>query len=373
MKLLYLMTEPLGLGGVQSDMLALSGGLIPKGHQVHVATETGCLQTELQATGAHLIPVAFHFNGWRSFWRAVKTLQKIIKEYQIDMLAPQSVRTTLISYFALRWGFDYKVAKTGKALPIITTIHNIHNPRHFSYVGLLLNLCSDYVIFESHYERNRLLNSGLSAKKSEVIHSGIDTDQFSPKPAKKLLYHRYQLDPNQHKIFGIVARLSEEKGHDYLLYAFEQLYAHDRDVRLLIIGDGPLLNRLRSLRQSLGLARVVHFCGSQRNIADYLALLHVFVLSSTRESFPLAAREAMAAGKAVIAPNIGGCPEVVSDGETGLLFAAANAADLCQKMTQILHDKRYLTYGVAARKKVETLFSRQQWIERDEAVYLRYF
>lgn len=94
------------------------------------------------------------------------------------------------------------------------------------------------------------------------------------------------------------------------------------------------------------------------------------MLSSTRESFPLAAREAMAAGRAVIAPHIGGCPEVVDEGVTGLLFEAGNVYALANAMLTISLDRRYETMGRAARARVEKLFSRKQWVEGDEAVYL---
>ncbi|OZB45120.1 MAG: hypothetical protein B7X42_08920 [Thiomonas sp. 14-66-4] len=101
-------------------------------------------------------------------------------------------------------------------------------------------------------------------------------------------------------------------------------------------------------------------------------MFDVFVLSSTRESFPLSAREAMAAGRAVIAPRIGGCPEVVDDNVTGLLFEAANVDDLAAKMTA-LSDRRISTsMGQAGRQRSERLFSRESWVNGDEKIYLEW-
>ena len=180
----------------------------------------------------------------------------------------------------------------------MTTIHNILNPVHFKYAGHILQRCADHVIFESHYERNRLLQSGLSESRCEVVHSGIDTDIFAPQPVSQPLLEKLQLDKSKHVIFGIVARLSEEKGHQYLLPAFRQLLQREPNVRLVIVGDGPLESPIRQQRAELGLEDTVIMTGAQRNIPDYLSIFDVFVLSSTRESFPLAAREAMAAGQA---------------------------------------------------------------------------
>ena len=371
MNILYLMTEPFGYGGVQSDMLALGEDLTTRGHKVTVATSEGVLLPELLAKGVSFLDINFHFSSPWGLVKSARALRAAIREHDIDMLAPQSVRTTMVSYIALRvMPFNYRCKSTGRRCPIVTTIHNIHNPFHFKYAGYILNRCSDHVIFESHYERNRLLKSGLAENKCEVVHSGIDTDVFTPIDVDQALLSQLNLDKSIHKIFGIVARLSEEKGHNYLLQAFKQLLQSEPEARLIIVGDGPLEADLKQQQQALGLEQTVIFTGAQRNIPDYLSIFDVFVLSSTRESFPLAAREAMAAGKAVIAPRIGGCGEVVEDGETGYLFESANADDLTSKMIAILGNEQYHAFGRNARQRVIDLFSRKQWIEGDERVYL---
>ena len=373
MKLMYLMTEPMGIGGVQSDMLALSKDLTPRGHDVYVATQEGELLDELTGNGAKFVDINFHFKGPIGFLRGALALQKAIKKHEIEVLAPQSVRTSMISYFALRvLPFFYKVAKTQKRIKIITTIHNIHNPAHFKYGGKILRTCADYVIFESHYERNRLLASGLQENCSSVIHSGIDTDKFKPLAPDPELLNKYGLDRDKHIIYGIVARLSEEKGHQYLLEAFKKVQQQHESARLLIIGSGPLEQEIKAKCTELELDDVVIFTGVQRNIAEHLSILDVFTLSSTRESFPLAAREAMAAGKAVIAPRIGGCPEVVDEGKTGYLFEAGNSDDLADKMLAISEKKIAEQFGLASRQRVIDLFSRIQWMDGDEAIYLQY-
>ncbi|HXW64699.1 MAG TPA: glycosyltransferase, partial [Burkholderiaceae bacterium] len=183
---------------------------------------------------------------------------------------------------------------------------------------------------------------------------------------------RYGVDPQRNVVFGIVARLSEEKGHCYLVEAFAQLHRDLPQARLLIVGDGPLLEAVRGQVQAAGLADAVIFTGLQRNVPEFLALMDVFVLSSTRESFPLAAREAMAAGKPVIAPRIGGCPEVVDENVTGYLFEAANVEELATCMRRIVAGERHREFGHAARDRVERLFSRNSWVAGDEQVYLQW-
>jgi glycosyltransferase involved in cell wall biosynthesis len=369
-RILYLMTEPFGVGGVQSDILTLSRELTARGHEVHVATTPGILLDELKSRGAIFHDADFHFREPRGLWRAVRTLKRLVRDTQVELLAPQSVRTTITCWSAMRLLRDgYRVPATGKRPAIVTTIHNIHNPMHFRYGGHILNRCSDYVIFESHYERDRLLKSGLRAARSEVVHSGIDTDRFKPVPLKPELGEKYGLRKGEHVIYGIVARLSEEKGHVYLVRAFQKVHAANPRARLVVVGDGPLLGDVQAQVKAAGLDGAVVFTGMQRNVPDYLALFDVFVLSSTRESFPLAAREAMAAGKAVIAPRIGGCPEVVDEGVTGLLFEAANVDELAACMTRITEGRAYEGWGENARARVERLFSQRQWVDGDERIY----
>ncbi|MGE5097699.1 MAG: glycosyltransferase [Betaproteobacteria bacterium] len=372
MKILYLMTEPFGIGGVQSDILTLSEDLTAKGHEVHVATTQGVLLAELQSKGAQHVDIDFRYGGPAGLWRSARLLRRAVRERGIDLVAPQSVRSSIAACWALRAVPFGPRTPAGKRPPIVTTIHNIHNPMHFRYAGRILRTCADFVIFESNYERDRCMASGLPAARSEVIHSGIDTRRFVPRPRDPALAARYGLDPARHTVFGIVARLSEEKGHCYLVEAFAHVRERLPESRLLVVGDGPLLEAVKAQVRAAALDDAVVFTGMQRNVPDHLALLDVFVLSSTRESFPLAAREAMAAGKAVIAPRIGGCPEVVEDGVTGRLFEARDVTQLAACMLDLAEKRTHEAFGRAARDRVERLFSRRSWVEGDERVYLEW-
>lgn len=367
MRILYLMTEPFGIGGVQSDLLALSQDLTARGHEVYVATTPGVLLDELRSRGARFVNIDFHFREPIGLMRSAAALRRVVREHQIEIVAPQSVRSSIAAWLSLRvWPGALR------RIPIITTIHNIHTPFHFRYAGKILRRTSDFVIFESHYESNRVQASGLPAERCCVVHSGIDTDRFAPQPRNTELLNRLGLDPERHFIFGNVARLSEEKGHNFLLEAFARVLQQREDARLIIVGDGPLRDALHAQAEALGIMPAVIFAGQQRNIPDWLSIFDVFVLTSTRESFPLAAREAMAAGRAVIAPRIGGCPEVVDDGRTGLLFPAANVDELTRCMLEIASERRHERFGAAGRQRVIERFSRRSWVDGDEAIYLRW-
>lgn len=373
MRLLYLMTEPFGVGGVQSDLLQLTEDLSARGHQVYVATTDGVLLQELIDRGAHFVDIDFHFRDPIRLFAAMRRLRKVVRRERIDLIAPQSVRSALAAWAALRLipgGFR---GTDGKRLPIVTTIHNIHNPRNFRLASNILQRCSDYVIFESHYERDRQLQHALSPDKSGVIHSGIDIERLTAPTATEQFAACYGIEPGRHFVFGIVARLSEEKGHHYLVDAFARVAQQRPELRLLIVGDGPLRGAINAQVDALKIKSQIIFTGLQRDIPSHLALFDVFTLASTRESFPLAAREAMAAGRAVIAPRIGGCPEVVEEGVTGLLFEAANVDDLAAKMQALAADRETCRrFGEAGHQRAQRRFSRQSWVDGDEKVYLQW-
>ena len=373
MKILYLMTEPFGVGGVQSDLLMLSEDLTARGHDVHVATTDGVLLPELLSRGARFAPIDFAFRSPLGMHDAARRLRRLVRASDIELVAPQSVRSSMVAYLALRAvPYRYRVASTGRRVPIVATVHNIHDPRNFRRAGKLLRRCADYVIFESHYERNRLLAYGLPEDRSTVIHSGIDIDRLARPSAADVLAAKYGIERGRHLVYGIVARLSEEKGHNYLVDAFALVARQRPEARLMVVGDGPLEAQVRAQVSALGLDDRVIFTGMQRDIASHLALLDVFVLSSTRESFPLSAREAMAASRAVIAPRIGGCPEVVDEGVSGLLFTARDVDDLSDKMLRLSEREIARAMGRAGRERAERLFSRRAWIDGDERMYLRW-
>ena len=165
MRLLYLMTEPFGVGGVQSDILTLTEDLSKRGHTVYVATTPGVLLDELKGKGARHVNVDFNYRGPAGLARAVAALQRVVREEAIELVAPQSMRSTIATWTALRLlSSGSWVAASGRRVPVVTTIHNIHNPANFRYAGHILQRCCDYVIFESHYERNRVLASGLDER-----------------------------------------------------------------------------------------------------------------------------------------------------------------------------------------------------------------
>lgn len=206
-------------------------------------------------------------------------------------------------------------------------------------------------------------------RKIHCIYNGIDTDRFSPRPPSAELAESLGL-PNGALVVGTVARLHPRKGHHTLIRAAATIHGTHPDVRFLIVGDGPARADLEGLAQELGVAGVVVFAGESGNVPELLALMRVSVLASLTESLPNAILEAMACALPVVATNVGGVPELVTDGETGYLVPTENPDALADRILKIL-DNPGLASGMGnlARNRAVEKFSCDKLIENVEALY----
>lgn len=361
-RILYVLTEPFGVGGVQSDILSLAPYFVSHGHEVFVACPSGIQDEKLVATGAVHLPLSVHFRSPRQLKESISRLRTLIEKVQPNVLAPQSLRSSLAIYFAAR------------DLPLyrITTIHNIHTTFNYVFAGKLLDICSDFVIFESTHEFRMLSRLGLSREKTTIIPSGVDTDQFFRTSRQTRLIEAEWGIPEGAFLFGCVARLSPEKAHSDLFHAFNAVLKTLPDAHLLLVGDGPLEDSLRELARFLGISRNVHFLGHRSNVRDFLNLMDVFVLASHRESLPRAAREAMACGKPIVATSVGATREVVQPNVNGFLVPPKNPASLSEAMLKIaLNATLREEMGQAGERLVRQRFSNQVWSEKNEELYVR--
>lgn len=210
---------------------------------------------------------------------------------------------------------------------------------------------------------------GIPSDQVVVIPNGIDIDRcrsaLSPDQARAKL----GLPPDQ-PVVGTVGTLRPVKGTDVLLRAFARLQESGPEAHLLVVGDGPEWDTLQALADELGIRDAITFTGNRSDIADLLAAMDLFVLSSHWEGLPIAALEAMAAGLPVVATAVGGTPGVVLDGKTGLLVPPSDPPALAGALQQLLSDPQQArTMGQAGRRRVEEQYTQQRMVERMEALY----
>jgi len=173
--------------------------------------------------------------------------------------------------------------------------------------------------------------------------------------------------------------MAVQKGYKYLIKAIPQVIKEFPQMKLLIIGGGGVPSEtteeeIKRLVKILGLTNYVHFLGWRKDIGEILSICDLFVLPSLWEGFGLSNVEAMAAGIPVVATNVDAIPEVVSDGETGILVPPKNSGALANAILSLLKDpEKMRKMGQAGKKRAFTFFSAERMVKDYEKLYLSIF
>ena len=211
---------------------------------------------------------------------------------------------------------------------------------------------------------------GAERSKVEVIYNAVDWSQLDTTVARDDMRRSLGI-PAEAPLAGIIARLTEQKAHRVLFEAMAR-HAALAGVHLLVVGDGELRDDLRRRVESLGLQARVHFAGARRDLGNVLASIDVFVMPSLWEGLPLSLVLAMGAGLPVVATAVAGIPEVVANGERGLLVAPGDVDGLGAALARVFGDAAERTrLGDAARAFVRPRFGVDNYVSSVTALYDR--
>jgi sugar transferase (PEP-CTERM/EpsH1 system associated) len=205
--------------------------------------------------------------------------------------------------------------------------------------------------------------------KVRVVANGIDTERFR-RPRDRAGLRRSLGVPPDAPVIGTVGRLNEIKRQDVLLGAFARARQALPDAHLVLVGDGPLRPSLETLADRLGIRPVVHFTGFQAEPEAYLQVMDLFALTSRSEGMPLAVLEAWAAGTPVVSSRVGGIPELIREGETGLLFEPGNEAALAGILQRFFTNSELAgQLRIAGQHEVQSRFSLEQMARAYQRLY----
>jgi glycosyltransferase involved in cell wall biosynthesis len=215
----------------------------------------------------------------------------------------------------------------------------------------------------------QLVARGVNPDRIRILHNPAVPARVIPEADRRQLRSELGLGADEAVVLA-VGRLSREKGQEYLIRALERLTPISQPWRLLLLGSGPDLDRLKALAAALGVTRRVLFVGFRADVATFYGIANTFALPSLTEGSSNVLLEAMAAGVPIVATRVGGNPEIALQDETALLVPAADAAALGTALMRLMTDRDLATrLAAAAKARVTTEFSEANYRRQLSSVY----
>ena len=265
-------------------------------------------------------------------------------------------------------------------VPVV--VHTPHGHVFYGYYGRvesrllclaerLLAKITDRIVTLTERGAQEHVQYGIARReKFATIPSGIALTTFQSVHVDPVVKRKELGLPPEGPIVGTVGRLVPVKGHSWLLKSVPRVLAEVPQACFAMIGAGPLAESLRQLAEELDISRRVMFLGARQDVPECLVALDLFVLPSLNEGMGLALVEAMAMGLPVVATRVGGIPDIVREGETGLLVPPGDEKALALAMLSLLWDPdRRRAYGEAAKRRVDERFDVASTVREVERLY----
>jgi glycosyltransferase involved in cell wall biosynthesis len=297
-------------------------------------------------------------------YRTYKKLINYVKKNKIDI-----IHTHL--YLPDIYGFLIKISVPG--IKFITTKHNTNAFRKKFFWGFLdkiLSLPANHIIAVSESVKTFISRfEYIPSRKINVIYHGINIDRFSK--STDIQTTRSKLNINKRDfVIGIAGRITEQKGHRYLLEAMSMLNSKYKNVKLLIIGVGELLGEMKRIAYELGIAENVIFMGFREDLAELYSIMDVFCLPSVYEGLGLVLVEAMFCGTIVIGSSIHGITEIINDGINGFLVPPADSNALANTLIRVYKNDFDRKEMIGHGKKTALRFDFRKNLKKIEDLYL---
>jgi N-acetyl-alpha-D-glucosaminyl L-malate synthase BshA len=362
-----------GGSGVVATELGIELAVL--GHEIHFISYSQPFRLNDRDDGIfyHEVPVSsyplFEFPPYDL--ALASRMLEVAEYYSLDLLhvhyaIPHSVSALLARQMA---------ATLGRRLPFVTTLHGTD----ITLVGLDRSYLpitrhaiqeSDGVTSISDYLREKTIADFNVTRPIETITNFVNCDVYTPiADAEKRARCRAHYAAPDEPLLVHLSNFRPVKRVTDVVKIFA-LVASERPAQLILIGDGPDRSAAEWLAHDLGIQARVHFLGKQERVSELLALADLLLMPSELESFGLAALEAMACKVPSIATRVGGVPELIVDGETGLLFPVGDVEGMANGALSLLNDpSRLAAMREAARKDAQKRFCANLVVPR----YVRYY
>jgi glycosyltransferase involved in cell wall biosynthesis len=357
---ILLLTRALGHGGGERQLAITALSLDRSRYLPHVASaESGFWAPVLEQAGIPLHSIRSRglltARGAAEMWR----LRSYIARRRIRLVQTFDYATNV---------YAIPVARSVRGVAALSNLrcHMDLIPARDRRLNYFSHRLATAVVTNSEAVRRHLIGDyDVDPRKVFVCLNALDTSSFRSGPRERVTGLE-----SASLVIGVVCVLRPEKNLPVLLEAFADTAAARPGVTLLIVGSGPEEGRLRELASRLRLGERCVFRPSTPDVAPYLRSIDVFVLPSLSEGLSNSIMEAMASGCCVVASSVGGTPELIEDGVSGLLFPPRDAATLASALRTVIDDPdRRNALGAAAAGRIQARFSIAASVERMQAIY----
>ena len=349
-------------GGAQEHLFSLVTRIDPTRYDVSVVSlSAGSAVRKLQRAGVSVLVIDEPDDAI-----AVGALAAHLAEVRPDVVHAHMFRAETVAARAV-----LALGGAGQRRPYLVATAHSSRVRSAEDREALLELTPqfDQLIAVSKASESKLIDEGRATVPLRLIYNGVDLQRYDHQEPCCTLPEEYGMEPGS-QIVGVVARLEPEKGHPTLLEAWPGVLRAVPDAYLLIVGEGSRRDALEAQARELRIAHRVVFTGRRDDVPAVTAALDVAVLPSYREAQGLTILEAMALSRPVVASNVGGIPEMIEDGVTGLLVPPHDAAALTAAIVRLLRDHPYADMlGRAGHDLVHDRFCIELMVDAVASIY----
>jgi len=318
-------------GGTERQLTETAKSLKRQGWDVHVACfhAVGIRAQELVAEQINIVELPVHsFLNLLSLSAGMLAFRDYVLKHDIKLVHSFDFPTAIFATLAI------KLVRNTVLLTSQRSYRTIRSRRELVMIRLSDKMMDGIVVNCEAIRTHLVEDEGIRPEQIRLCYNGLDTERFRP--------DRQQVSRHPNLagavVVGTVCVLRQEKDLPTLLRGFAAAAAHNEKLRLVIVGSGPMLGELERGASRLGITDKVMFQPDTSNVQEWLGQMDIFVLSSTSEAFSNSLMEAMGSGLACIASRVGGNPELVKPGSTGLLFDCGNAEQLAEHILTFAND-----------------------------------
>jgi len=355
-------------GGGERGFSQLIAGLDSRMFKIFVATTTrGRFYREIRETDATAFNIPF---SRCKIPFAIKILKQIIMRENIDIIHSQGARADFIARFAVR-----RAKSTAMVSTVQMPVEGFDVPLTVKLIYIILDRISEkfvdtFIVVSQALRDHMIRKHGIAEERISLIYNGVELDKYTStgQDAKKI--RREFNVPQDFPLIGGIGRMVWQKGFEYLIESAIEIIKTFPNAKILIVGDGPLRERLKALGERLKVKENLIFTGFRGDVGEILSAIDILVVPSLLEGFPMITLEAMAMAKPIVATNIDGITEQIQDGVSGILVSPRNPELMAREIVRLLKDSTLAEkLGKLARQRVIEQFSVGRMVQETQKLY----